>query len=346
MPNFVASNFVKAQAIINERFNTPELRMRPSPIIQLGVRNSSILLPDHVQLRTREDRPIEAYIIKRNKRDTTGKKRTHDHTGTFGDSMNVPINFVSFVDTFRISQKWMDNNMYALENVLANQFMQAFQNIRDDIEVYLGDMLLSQKTQVNTATRNGAWNPANHAFEIAAPSLERGLLFEDAKSMMRQNGYVGDYDVVADPKLFRDAQFYANQGGGNAANLQFQFSGMNIAESTTISDAEYSNGIALFLPSNSFGLLDWIPLQNRKGNGDYNTYNGGWGSMRDPISGWEFAVHGYSQRANTASNNGNEQDLATEFEISIDISANLAPLSTATETVVYQVAQVSKIETD
>ena len=339
MANFSASNLVKAQAIINDRFNSPELRQRPSPIIQLGVRNNSILIPDHAQLRTREDRPIEAYIIKRNKRDTTGKKRTHDHTGVFGDSMPVDIEFTSFVDTFRISQKWLDNNMYHIDTVLANQFMQAFQNIREDIEAFLADFLQIEKTQINTATRNGTWNTANHVFEIASP-LERGLLFEDAKSMMRQNGYSGDYDVVADPKLFRDAQFYANQGGGNASNLAFQFSGMNIAESTSLGDSKYPSGVALFLPINSFGVLDWIPRQNREGSGDYNTYNGGKGSMIDPFSGWTFAVHGYSQRANTAANNGNEQDLATEFEVSIDISPNLAPLSSASETVVFQVAQV------
>ena len=339
MPNFSASNFVKAQAIINDRFNSPELRQRPCPIIELGVKNNSILMPDHTQLRTREDRPIEAYIIKRNKRDTTGKRRTHDHTGAFGDSLPVDIVFTSFVDTFRVSQKYLDNNMYDVNTVLANNFIQAFQNIREDIEAFLTDFLQVEKTQVNSATHNGTWNAGNHVFEIPSP-IERGLLFEDGKSMMRQNGYTGDYDVIANPKLFRDAQYYANQGGANASNLAFQFSGMNIAESTSLADSAYSNGVALFLPINSFGVLDWIPRQNREGTGDYNTYNGGKGSMTDPMSGWVFAIHAYSERANTAANNGNEQDLATEFEVSIDISPNLAPLSNADETVVFQVAQV------
>jgi hypothetical protein len=340
MPYFSASNLFKAQAIINDRFNSPELRQYPSPILDLGRRNTSILIPTHEQLRTREDRPIEAYIIKRNKRDTTGKIRTHDHTGAFGDTMPVDILFTSFVDTFKVSLKWLDNNMYDIADILANQFSQTFMNIREDIELFLGTTFLAEKTGVNKATHNGSWNSANQVFEIST-SPDRGLFFEDAKSMMRQNGYNGTYDVIANPKLYRDFAFYANQGSGNATNLAFQFSGMNIMESTALVDSAYTNGVAIFLPSNSFGILDWIPRQNRQGWGDYNDYNGGKGVMTDPVSGLTFAVHGYAQRANTKATNGNEQDVAMEFEVSIDISPNFAPLSNQDETVVYEVAQVA-----
>ena len=62
--------------------------------------------------------------------------------------------------------------------------------------------------------------------------------------------------------------------------------------------------------------------------------------MRDPISGLTFAIHAYQQRANTAAQNGNTQDVVMEFEVSIDISPNVAPLSTANESVVFQIAQV------
>jgi hypothetical protein len=242
--------------------------------------------------------------------------------------------------------------MFQADQVLANQFAQCFQNIRNDIEQFLGAYLFTQRTQINLATKNGVFNSTNFAFEIGT-SPEKGIFFEDAKSMMRQNYYTGVYDVIADSRTYRNARFYAAQGAQNAVNTVFQFSGMNIRESIGLNDDEYTNGAALFLPENTFAALDWIPRQNRIGRGDYNTYVGGYGSMIDPVSGLTFAVHGYTQRADTSALNGNAQDDVIEFEVSIDISANLAPISvtkivpgtsnstiTLYETVVYEVAQV------
>ena len=342
MANFTASNLVKAQALLNQNFQSSELRVQRSPILGLGLQNANILIPAHNELRTREDRPIDAHIIKRNLRTTTGMTRTHDHTGVLGDSMAVPVTFVQFVDKFQMTLKWLDNNLYNFDEILANQFFQAFQNINIGIEAHLTDFMATKKTQVNVATKNGTFDATKHVFEIKSSATDKvGLVFEDAKSMMRQNHYQGVYDVVCDPKLYRDAAFYAAQGGANATNLGFQFGGMNIVESITVNDSAYTGGIAFFLPVNTFAVLDWIPVQNRRGVGDYNSYVGGFGAMRDPISGLTFAVHAYQQRANTASRNGNSQDVVMEFEVSVDISANVAPLSTATETVVFQVAQVA-----
>jgi hypothetical protein len=128
---------------------------------------------------------------------------------------------------------------------------------------------------------------------------------------------------------------------------------MNIRESVGLTDSNYTAGAGLFLPVNTFAVLDWIPRQNRQGRGDYNTFVGGFGSVIDPVSGMTFAIHGYTQRADTSAMNGNTQDEVMEFEVSIDISPNLAPLSTTKvvsngnggtvtlyETVVYEVAQV------
>ena len=338
MANFTASNLVKAQALLNQDFQSPEMRPALAPILALGRRNSEILIPGHRVLRTREDRPIEAYIIKRNLRSTTGVGRTHDHTGVLGDSIAADLAWTSFTDKFQFSLKWLDNNVFEANRVLANQFAQAFQNIRMDAETFLADFLTSEKTGVNRATKNGYFNTTTNAFEIAS-TTEKGLFFEDAKSMMRQNHYQGMYDFVADPKLFRDANFYANQGTANAYNTMFQFAGMTLVESITLSDDNYTDGLGLVLPANTFGVLDWIPRQNRAGEGDYNTYVGGFGSMVDPVSGLNMAVHGYSQRADTSASNGNAQDVVIEFEVSIDISPNLAPLSAADETVVFEVVQ-------
>jgi hypothetical protein len=339
MANFSISNLVKAQALLNANFQNPELRPQESPILSLGTRNSSILIQNHSELRTREDRPIEAYILKRTKRTTTGLQRTHNHTGNRGDSIAKELLWTPFVDKFSFSLKQMDNNVFNAEVALANQFSQAFMNIREDVEIFLRDLLLSEITQVNNAAGVGSWNATDFVFEIMS-SPDKGLYFENAKSMMRQNDYTGTYDVITDPIAYVMARFYAAQGAANATNTSFQFSGMNIVESNSLSMTDYNTGLSLFLPVNTFGVLDWIPRQNREGSGDYNTVLGGFGSMRDPVSGLVFAVHGYAERANTSSSNGNTQDVEIQFEVSIDLSANLAPLSNEDETVVFATANV------
>jgi hypothetical protein len=339
MANFTTSNLVKAQSLLNQDFQNPELRDQQVPVFELGRKNTEIIIPSHQALRTREDRPIEAYLLTRTKRTTTGFTRNYTHAGSVGDSFKVDLGFTTFLDKFKFSLKLLDNNVFNADRVLANQFAQAFQNIRIDMEQFLIDYLVSEKTQVNLATKNGAWNGDNFAFEITK-TKGQGLFFEDAKSMMRQNFYNGLYDVIADPILYRIARFYAAQGGSNAINTAFQFSGMNIRESIGFNDENYANGVGLFLPANTFAVLDWIPRQNHQGVGDYNTYVGGFGTMVDPVSGLTMAVHGFSQRADTSASNGSAQDVVIEFEVSVDISPNLAPLSNQDETVVYEVAQV------
>lgn len=339
MANFVTSNLVQAQALLNDDFQKPEMRPAPAPILALGRRNAEILIPSHATLRTREDRAIQAYILKRNKRSTMGVDRVYNHTGALGDSMSADLTWTAFADKFQMSLKLLDNNMFDTPRVLANQFAQAFQNIRGDVETWLAGFLLSEKTQVNAATKNGAFNATNFAFEIAAADKQR--FWQLAKSMMIQNNYAGTFDVIADPRSYADALFAAAQGAANATNTNFQFQGMNIVQSNDLDDADYAGGVSLFMPTNSFGVLDWIPPQNRQGRGSFDSVLGGYGSISDPVSGLTFALHGYTQRADTSANNGSKQDDVMEFEVSIDLSANLAPLSTANETVVYEVAQLT-----
>ncbi len=110
----------------------------------------------------------------------------------------------------------------------------------------------------------------------------------------------------------------------------------------------YGNGVALVMQPGTYAMVPWIPKQNRIGHGDYNSYLGGYGSIIDPITnpggiysgGLVFAIHGYSLRADTSSENGVAQDDEMEFEVSVDIANSLTPLSTANESVVYAFAQM------
>ncbi len=339
MANFSVSNLIQAQALLSEKYQKPEMRQAAAPILRLGHSNSEILIPSHKTLRTREDRAIEAYILKRNVRSTMGVGRTAEHTGEIGESLAMSLAWTTFTDKFQMSLKLLDNNVFDFNTALANQFAQVLQNIREDAEKWLAGWLFAERTQVNKATKNGSFNGTNYAFEIDLANKAR--FWQMVKSMMRQNNYEGIYDVIADPTAYADAEFHAAQGAANATNYGFQFNGMNFVQSNDLDDAEYTGGVSLVLPANTFGVLDWIPKQNREGWGDYNTSVGGFGSIVDPVSGLTMALHGWAKQADTSARNGNAQDVVLEFEVSVDLSANIAPLSTGNETVVFEAVQLT-----
>lgn len=336
MPNFLLTNLVKAQALLNERF-TRETEMRgiQSPVTRLGLANADLLIPGAAVLRTREDRPIEANMLARTKRSTSGAIRTYNHTGPRGDSFVMPIGWTQFVDKFSISVKMMDNNVFDYAQALANGFENCRLNLVEDIENFLVNYLFSQRTQVNIATKNGAFNATNHAFEISSATKDRYL--QMARSMMRQNNYSGPYVLIVEPTLYANSEFIAAQGAANATNFGFQFMETEIIESVQFADPAYANGAGLMFPAGNFGVLTWLPRQNRQGTGNYDSYVGGYGTMNLPAIG-DVALHVYRERADTSTMNGNEQDDLLQFELSIDISPNIPPLSVANESVIYEVA--------
>lgn len=340
MANFTPSNLVKAQAILKNMFNEAEMRSKQSVALGLGLKNSKVLVPDHTLLRTREDRAIEANLLKRIVR-TPGSARVAAHTGNRGDSFVTTLAWETFSDPFSMSMKQMDNNIYSFDQALAVQIRNSAINLHEAIETAGIDYLVAGRTQVNGATVGGTFNGTNDAFEIALANKPR--FYQIAKSMMRANKHRGVYDVIASPGTFIDAEFYAMQGSGNSTNTGFQFAGLNIAESVELADANYAAGVSLIMPENTFGCLTWIPKQNRAGWGDGELNSvGRFMSIPDPLgSGLDFALSVYAVRADNSASNGSAQDVTLQFELSVDVSWVLSPLSTATESVVYEVAQLA-----
>ena len=346
MPTFSASNLVKAQTKVISRFSQNEQRQRSNPALTMALRNSNILTPGSAQdLRKREDRPVEFYIMKRNKR-AAGNARTHNHTGNRGDSVAIGVTWQTYSDTHSISLKQMDNNIFSFEEALAQGFYDCIANIKRDIETDNIDFLTAQRTQINNATAGGTFNAVDHVWEVA--QQDQRQFFQIGKSVMGENDYKGMYDVIVSPRMAIDAGWYLHQGTGNDNNTAFQFTDLNIAPSADLSDPDYLGGISLWMPAGGFAVLPWIPKQNRSGHGDYNTVLGGYGTISDGDISQQgadpsiltYAVHGYTERADTSASNGNSQDDLMQFEVSVDIARVLSPLSTANESVVYEMAQL------
>src|SRR3954469_11797343 len=104
MANFDVSNLLTAQQILKDKYAQPEMRMKPAPAFGLLASNDSILLVEAETLRTREDRAIEAHLLKRTKR-ASGATRVYNHTGTIDDTSKITLTWTTKSDKFSISLK-------------------------------------------------------------------------------------------------------------------------------------------------------------------------------------------------------------------------------------------------
>lgn len=334
MADYAASVLAKAQMMVNDRFQAAEMRMKPSAGLDLLRKNTDFLVPQIQVLRDREDRPTKAYLKNRTSR-AAGSTRTHNHTGNRADSTEVDIAFTTYSDRFSTSLKRGDNNLLTNAEILAHEIDNALMNLHESIETAVVAWLDTNKNQVSAppsgALRRATFNATNDVYEIALTEIDE--FWNIMQSVAMQEKYPGQLEVLADSLLTSKGRFQANQGTGNSTNLGFQFAGVNVNESIELADAtNYNNGLAYAFPVGMAGVLDWIPKQNRAGKGNFDSVLGGYGTIVDPMTGLTLAVHGYTERADTSGSNGNAQDEVTEWEISVDLSFQKAPITTANQT--------------
>lgn len=337
MANYAASVLAEAKLILAKRYAAPEKRLKVSGVVGSFLKNSQLAIPNLGTLRASESRAEKGYFMTRQKRAATGT-RTFNHTGTVGDSMEVAFTWQTFKDVAQTSLKRAENQLFNDAELLANELDNIFKNIHEEMDATALAYLATNKTAVNTATKNGSWNALNGTWEVASANISRFLQL--GKSMLRQNYYKSAFDAILDPVLYVEAEYAAAQGGGNATNYGFQFGGASILEAVDLADANYLAGMGFIIPEGTIGAVDWIPSKNRQGKGDYESVLGGYGTIQDPITGLTFAVHAYSQRADTSASGGNAQDVVTEWEVSVDMSFNHSPNSVATETTLFEVGVV------
>lgn len=332
MANYTPSNLVNAQAILQGQFQAQELRYRDPVTFKSIIMTSSIMFPDHKEIRTREDRTVDAKFNLRTSR-ALGSARAAAHTGAKGDSSTLTPSWTPRSDVFKTSLKTADNNIYTAEQMLSNELSNVFANFAEGLETISTAFINTNRSGVNTSTQEGTFDAANDVFEIAVANIDRAL--QITKSVMRTNNHAGAYDIYCDNIAFNLFEQQAFQGAGNSTNLGFNFGGVDFVNSVELGalaaavDATYVNGYWVAVPKGAVGMLDWIPTQNRMG---IVTKENMYGTIINPIDGLSYALHSYEEREDSAGTNGETQDVKTEWEISIDTAFEVAPDSTAGDT--------------
>ena len=133
MANFSASTLATAQAVFTAQMQQAEFRLPDIAALQVAT-FSQVTTPALSVLRTKEERPVKAYMPIRKPDATGATARSSNHTGARGDSIAVDIVWATFAETFSISLKQADNNVINWQQQYAASKRAALLSLMDRLD--------------------------------------------------------------------------------------------------------------------------------------------------------------------------------------------------------------------
>lgn len=335
MANNLTSLLLETQAKQGSIFGAPEMREKRSNLIDLFLKGGPSVIQNWDKLKRAETMPMAAYMLNKNTQAVGNVLEATHSAADFGTSTKESLTWTPYVRKFKVSLKAGERNVFNNPEILDRELKSAFIDLHAEIDTDCSAYLAAQKTQVATAGAKAAWDAVNFNFDIA--DADKDYFFQIAKSAMGKNGYGGSsFDVVADSnQMIKAAQLFAN-GSQNANNTAFQASNMDIYEDYSMVTAS-----AYFIPTGTIGVLPFIPLANRRGEGSEDGKAGLLTTINDPMgSGLPFGLSILKGRADTSAQGGETQDVVAEFQIHTYLSLVKANLSTANESTILKFDQL------
>ena len=347
MANYVASALAKAQAKVTQQWGASELRVITPSVVGLALKNKDIAIPAPEQLRVHENRVVDInYFTKRAAGAGTAKAAAH--TGSKGDSAKVNLTYITHVETFSVNAKLANNNIFAYEEILANELKQAWDNLLARHNTSAVDFLETNRMQLGAAaladaiaaSGAGAWEDTNKTLEMSV--ADKDLRLQKAESFLAARYFTGMYDAVVDLQTWGDMMYLINQGAGNNQNLSYQFGNTTMVQSQKALTANYTKGAFYLMPKAGFAGICWNDKLNRE-NYQKDATIGLFTTMADPYGlGAVADLSVYSGRVDSSADTtgGSLQDVKDEYELTLTIAYASAPLSTANDSVIHQIALV------
>lgn len=332
MADFATSNFTAAQARLIGQFEAQEMRFR-TPVTWLEfLRQSEIMLPSYQELRKREDRVVDTFFKDRKVRALGSGGRVHNHTGTKGTSTKFTPTWTTSDDTFSISLKQGDNNIFNHSEMLASEFSNVAINFIEGLDADAESHVFSNRSTANAATQQGTFDATDDVFDIATADLDRAV--QITQTVMDTNKFSGRITLFCDSIAHDTFMSQRFQGAGNSTNLTFNFNN-NVQIIHSLGMDAFAAGLAvprtkgfwIAVVDGTISALPWIPKQNREGVNVEGISR--FDSLMNPIDGVSYAVHAYSERSDQSALNGSAQDVVTQYEVSLDTALDNAPMNTA-----------------
>lgn len=344
MANFEGQRWKAFKYKLGEIMNMPEFKFKPSPVLMKYLKNTDFLIPASEKERAlgtkqSDQDTVEINLI--NKQSiSTGSARAYNHSGSINDGTTKTVSFTTTTADFTYSMKGSDRTIWELAEQVSKQLRSAAIALHDQIESTLLARLNANKSQVVTSLtpRSGEWDATNYIFGVLNGDYD--LWMQKVRGFLREQYYRGGmFDVIIDETLWQKGEFVVQQGAGNATNLAWQNAGLNPGDSPTQEltlDSGYV-GMGYAFQEGTIGILPWIPKLNRQGFGNPGSEGGLYTTIQDPLgSGLTFAVHERYEAADNQSAAGETQDVNVHVELSIDLGAVEAPMSTANASPIFK----------
>lgn len=353
MANYADAVLAKGQAIVTNKYNEPEQRRQMPTVMELALKNQHISIPDAQALRVSPLRPVDVNYFT-NVVAGSAVAKAYNHTGSYGDSAKINLNYVQLVETFSLPRKIAYNSIMTYQNMFNNLYEQKWKNLRTRHDNAAIAYLLANRVQLNDATMSAQlasaglgdyWNDTNFALEL--PYELRSLYIANIKNAMASRFLGTSFDVVSDLQTSLSIENFMNQGAGNFNNTSWQFADCNFSRSQVSLDSNYSSGVSLVMPQGAFAGLNWNEGLNVKG--DLNDEYGSIGILTtapDPFGSGAIAdLSMYTQRADTSANTygGSTEDIVDQWELTLTIGYAIPPLNTSSDSVVMEIVQMPQV---
>lgn len=336
MANLASTNLKTAQARLTGKFAANEMRLISANTYKKIIENTSIMVPNYVELRASESRTLEAALLTRTRR-TVSAARSASHTGSRGDSAVFTPQWTTSAVSFSDSLKMYGNNIIGRQEALNNSFENAYLDVIESLEQDAQDFIFGERSGVNIATGGGGtFDATDDVYNFASADVD--TVIQKTKTVLEENGYKGRLVVYADSVAYDLFEYQAFQGSGNVNNLSFQKDGVEFVRSIGLASkfgalaGTYDKGVWIVAPEGSVGALPWVPAENRAG---IATRLQSYGTGVSPFDGISYATHMYEVAEDNAASNGEVQDETVQYEVSIDMSFFAAPITVTDETSLF-----------
>jgi len=265
--------------------------------------------------------------IKRSSR-STSSSRSAAPSGAMGDSGRQTLSFVTYADSFTISDDNVRNNRYEAAKILAAQIRNARLNIGADIETAMVAALEAGRSTTQGVRSLSTWDGVNNI--MVTSNANDANYYNYMETDLKALNYFGRLQEVHSYNLHALAMEQTAQGSANSTNLQFQYGDIDFYNSSSITNSTDHFGTSYVSEIGALGLVDWIPGKNRTGLMGHADFD--FMSVPDPFGVFDqFAVAVYKKVQDSTSGDadigGTTQDAVWIYEWSIDVAPFITPIT-------------------
>jgi len=346
MAYFNPSNLQNGMGIFTEQMQSAEWRLPDNAALKV-IRNTEIMNPPVAQLQTTQGRTVNGYMPIRSA-EGSGTTITHNFTGDKGDSAATTIEYSLLSETFSISKKQAENNIFSWPEMFAATLRDRVLSLINRLDPALVALLKAGRSGYSAGGGRGTFEEDNDVYEVSYPStiMDDGhYLFTQARALMEFNRYQGNYMAICDSALYSDVLKLMPQGSSNATNYSAQFQGFDVVPTTrTIMGDDWDCSMLVFKPE-MVAMFPWMPVANRKplnAEEALNSYILTYGQIDVEGLPFPIAITARSDNSDQSSYGGQAQDVVTYFQIFIYYGFLVSPVSSllsSVETPIFAVAR-------